>query len=511
MHLQSYGNQHVQPTPRPLPPKVGIMKFWDKIFPSALICLRACEEPYDHRKSEFEIWTSQIWVDIHGRLEDARETYEHRATAANKAENLLNKARIRLRTGMDRCTGPLKQAAQFVPDIDIASPIVGADKVLLVKVRGEINDGFDDLFTGIAFIDIDFYVTQFLNDPNIIKASENLVLAIFKAVEGDSYQERLKNSLSDIKSCSQLLKGEGEKSEFHYNGESRRQDRQESTIMVNQMDATNNFLYLLLERYHQSLTEQIYTISRAPSPQPVIQFIYTPEHIWRMLHIPKLDTVDIPHNMSRAASFLFGDNGRAEQLVVHGDFGTNKSESPFSVLCAKLIQALRSQSGFISLVLFCGCHRAPYDDYPGPLNMIRSLLAQILEQVTHIPDTLAHDVNLASVGAGEIQHLCTLFVWLIRQLPATTTIVCMIDSIQFYEQDQYEDDTWVVLDCLLSLADNEDPSVNVRFKILLTSPRPTTRVRKRFQIGISLLNMASITSNEQVPSQERLERQLSDD
>ncbi|TGO08689.1 hypothetical protein BTUL_0196g00140 [Botrytis tulipae] len=56
--------------------------------------------------------------------------------------------------------------------------------------------------------------------------------------------------------------------------------------------------------------------------------------------------------------------------------------------------------------------------------------------------------------------MCTLFVWLVRQLPATTTIVCMIDSIQLYEQDQYEDDIGVVLGCLLSLADNEDPSAN---------------------------------------------------
>lgn len=245
-----------------------------------------------------------------------------------------------------------------------------------------------------------------------------------------------------------------------------------------------------------------------------------------MLHIPKLDDVDISHNMSRAASFSFEENGRAEQLVgttqfqtwildqrmnrllVHGDFDTNKSESPFSVLCSKLIQALRSQSGFISLVFFCGCHRAKYNDYPGPLNMIRSLIAQVLEQFTNIPDTLANDVNLASVDAGEIQHLCTLFVCLVRQLPATTTIICMIDGIQFYEQDQYENDIEVVLGCLLSLADNEDPSVSVRFKILLTSPRPTTRVRRRFQFGISLLNMASIPSNEQGPSQARLERQL---
>ncbi|TGO71995.1 hypothetical protein BELL_0504g00070 [Botrytis elliptica] len=554
MHLQPYGNQYVQPTPRPLPPKVETMKFWDKIFPSAMKCLRACEEPYDHRKSEFEIRTSQTWAEICRRLGNAREIYEHRV-AANKAEKLINKARIGLRTGMDKGAGPLKQAAQFVPDIDIASPIIGAVKVLFgfnqayqnaMKVREVINDGFDDLSTGIAFIDIDFYVTQFPNDPNIIKASEDLVLAIFKAVEhaigfyighqikramsavfgGDSYQERLKNSLSDIKSCSRLLKCEGEKSEFHYNSESRRQDRQESATMSYQLNATNQFLCLLFEserRRYQSLAEQIYTISRAPSPQPVIQAIYTPKHIWKMLHIPKLDDVDISHNMSRAASFLPEDNGRAEQLVgttqfqtwildhrmnkllVHGDFGINKPESPFSVLCAKLMQALRSQSGFISLVFFCGCHRAPRDHHSGPLNMIRSLVAQVLEQFTQIPDTLANDVNLASVDAGEIQHLCTSFVCLVRQLPATTTIVCMIDGIQFYEQDQYENDVEVVLGCLLSLADNEDPSISVRFKILLTSPRPTTRVRRRFQIGISLLNMASVTSNEQGPSQARLE------
>ena len=49
-----------------------------------------------------------------------------------------------------------------------------------MEVR-EALSGFDDLPQ--AFAHVDFYVTTFPQDENIQKASEDLVYAIFKAIE----------------------------------------------------------------------------------------------------------------------------------------------------------------------------------------------------------------------------------------------------------------------------------------------------------------------------------------
>lgn len=230
--------------------------------------------------------------------------------------------------------------------------------------------------------------------------------------------------------------------------------------------------------------------------------------------------------MSRAGSLLFEDRGRAEQLIgtrqfgnwvldqdmnkllVHGDFDTENSISPFSVLCTSLIQALRPRSGLITLVFFCGCHLKPHDEYPGPITMIRSFIAQILEQHPFTPDNLANEVNLAGVEAGDIPQLCKLFACLARQLPATTTVFCIIDGVQFYERDQYWKDMDEVLCCLFELAEDDDKEMRATLKILLTSPKPTRRVRKVFDIGTSLLTMAAIPRSEQSPSQRRFEREL---
>lgn len=48
-------------------------------------------------------------------------------------------------------------------------------------VREEINTEFDDLVHG--FQTVDFYVTTFPQDENIIQVAESVVLAVLKAAE----------------------------------------------------------------------------------------------------------------------------------------------------------------------------------------------------------------------------------------------------------------------------------------------------------------------------------------
>ncbi|KAK7994754.1 hypothetical protein PG990_013527 [Apiospora arundinis] len=130
---------------------------------------------------------------------------------------------------MDKAAVPLQQGMKLVPDVDIASPVVGAIDLLLdayyqaAAVRETVNSGFDDLPD--TFIRMDFYLKTYPKDENILRASIDLVLAIFKAIEeavkfytspqakhagqailtGEEYQRKLLRSLTEISIYSRKL------------------------------------------------------------------------------------------------------------------------------------------------------------------------------------------------------------------------------------------------------------------------------------------------------------------
>lgn len=111
---------------------------------------------------------------------------------------------------------------------------------------------------------------------------------------------------------------------------------------------------------------------------------------------------------------------------------------------------------------------------------------------------------------GNIQELCKLFGCLIRQIPSTVTVFCMIDGIGLYEREQYKDGMEDILICILELAEDEEKGIVTPIKMFLTSPRPTRHVRAVFQEGTSLLNMASMPDLRQGPSPIRFNRQVGD-
>lgn len=125
MHLQPYGYQPSQPIARPLPPGVEIMEFWNFVLPDSKL-----EEPYSHSNSEYSIRGLHKWTDIRGRLDSAKRVYDFQ-DAKSTLDKGVSKVRRGIRKGMDKSVAPLQQAARFVPDVDIANPIVGAVKVLL--------------------------------------------------------------------------------------------------------------------------------------------------------------------------------------------------------------------------------------------------------------------------------------------------------------------------------------------------------------------------------------------
>jgi hypothetical protein len=264
-------------------------------------------------------------------------------------------------------------------------------------------------------------------------------------------------------------------------------------------------------------------------------------------YIPEIDASDLDYVTNRSGKFPYEDHGRAEQVVatshfrkwmladkdweytgerwvpanrnadsssnestllVHGDFDSRDSLSPFSRVCASLTETFRKMPGSICLVFFCGRH-LDKDEYSGPSALIRSLIGQLLQQYPYCPPDLEHNVSIQGVEEGSIHELCNLFGCLARHVPSTSSIFCIIEGIQFYERAQFRGGTMEILSFLSDLAENERQGVAASIKLLLLSPRPTTVVRNAFSVRPALLNMATISPHGQGSSPARFNRQIS--
>ncbi|GAW15166.1 hypothetical protein ANO14919_045750 [Xylariales sp. No.14919] len=165
----------------------------------------------------------------------------------------------------------------------------------------------------------------------------------------------------------------------------------------------------------------------------------------------------------------------SQELLIHGDFTGARHISGLSWLCCSILQALQQTGHLYSFVFFCGRHLDAADPHVGGRGIIRSLLSQLLCQ------QLAHAAQ---------DH---------------TIISRIIDGIKYYERDQYVDDMSAVLRFLLDLTQGSQEQYI--FKILITSPSPTTIVRQAFSQDC-IISMGSWPRNADKPSSLRTIRHL---
>ncbi|RYP66421.1 hypothetical protein DL771_007830 [Monosporascus sp. 5C6A] len=572
------------PQPRPTPGSINDMGFWAEVFPEAMNRLNQEPLPYSGPyQPQWGIRHLAVWRDVQAKLDMARRHYDF----YNGQQN-VGKFRRKLRSVMDKVAVPLQQGMRLIPNVDMATPVIGVIDLLLdayrqaAEVRETVNSGFDDLPEGFARMD--FYCKSYRKDQNIFMASVYLVLAIFKAIEeavkfytsvqakhaglailtGEQYQQKLLQGVKEISVCSDTLENQARMSFTHRMISDGDEARNSHAAIRRDNWAANQALGAILQEELVGRAERAWIVNlvnqvlgvlgdreknwpaRSPIPSrpttPVGFLLadsvpppWTPRELWSHLHIPNLDETDLQRVLRSAGETILEDRGRAEQVVatphfrawivspgsakllVHGDFdGTaaaNRPVSPFSVLCATLVKALRlSSSGgtTISLVFFCGCHLA-YDEYRGGRGMIRSLVAQLLRQFpvgTIEPDS---GVAMEEVERGNVAQLCRLFVYLVRQLPARTTAFCLIDGINEYESEEYLHGMDAVVMALLGLVDEtgDGQSGRAKFKLLLMSPQPTVEVRQVFdQKPGAVLHMAQLPMLEVGLSFVRLQEQL---
>ncbi|KAL7909561.1 hypothetical protein GGI35DRAFT_387104 [Trichoderma velutinum] len=182
----------------------------------------------------------------------------------------------------------------------------------------------------------------------------------------------------------------------------------------------------------------------------------------------------------------------SRRLLIHGHFSPQSLDtwrsSPLSFFCLLLVRMLRERERYITLVFFCGFHVEDEDSNVGGAAIIRSFIAQLLQQIPFefMPLDMAIDLDSISKDDCKISHLCDLFVYLVRHLlRQDRTLVCIIDGIGDYETDELESDMLTVVKMLLQFGNTAEhgngaglPHGDV--KVLATAPFSTESVQELF-------------------------------
>ncbi|KAG4295213.1 hypothetical protein FPRO06_01797 [Fusarium proliferatum] len=218
-----------------------------------------------------------------------------------------------------------------------------------------------------------------------------------------------------------------------------------------------------------------------------------------------VDKVDIAEISGSAALVDRRDQGRAEHLVentqfkqwvvrtsstellVHGHMKPSRtSVTPLSLFSAAIVRNLRQVDRFCAVAFFCGQHTDLDDPLIGGIGLIKSLTAQVLRQHQFDDadlDKVAQEVNLPLLkrGVEDVEELCQLFSVLVRRLRSDTTLFCVIDSVNVYEDEDMLQGMYVekVLFEILQLTG--DQRVKTHVKILFTSATNTNTIWKAFK------------------------------
>jgi hypothetical protein len=185
--------------------------------------------------------------------------------------------------------------------------------------------------------------------------------------------------------------------------------------------------------------------------------------------------------------------------------------SPLSRFCANMVEVLGAHDRFVSIQWFCGRHlRGNENDGNSSGNaMLVSLIAQLL-RVHHggfDMQALSHAFDIpALLESRDTDGLIGLLEWLVRALPQTVTLFCLIDGVILYERFEHWASAEPVLLCLLQLANGSAAGATV--KVLFTStPGPPT-VRAAFEEEGLIINVETLPHLAVAPSDARFAREL---
>lgn len=248
------------------------------------------------------------------------------------------------------------------------------------------------------------------------------------------------------------------------------------------------------------------------------------EALRRILDISKIDNEDIAAILDMKGYFPLRERAQADhiiqttqfrqwmvapvstKLLVHWEPRPSKIigyVSPLSIVCCIMADALRSQARFLPMIWFGGKHvnREEIGDGLGPNAMIRSFIDQLLRQ-SDFDMRLLPDL----VDPTSLEDLIELLTWLIRQLPGTRTVCCIVDGVVLLEREEYAVEAFPILLKLVELV--RDDSVVAPVKLLFTTTGITIDVRAAFEAEGLIMNVGALYRPGSVSSEASMAREL---
>lgn len=109
---------------RPPPSSTCQMRFWEWTFPSAMSDFqsRYPREPKGRADSGYSIRLLSTWDEVYNTLHNAKEKYERQSGLRGGLRRGLRRVALH--------SEPMAQVSKLVPNIDYASPIVGALEII---------------------------------------------------------------------------------------------------------------------------------------------------------------------------------------------------------------------------------------------------------------------------------------------------------------------------------------------------------------------------------------------
>ncbi|KUI64416.1 hypothetical protein VM1G_11211 [Cytospora mali] len=520
------------------------MQFWNNIILEALTRFKSeTVEPEGRSKSQFSIRNKDNWDDIYETLELARDTYQK----AGGPVGWLRKIRRKAADNVAPVAGAAFIALKVVPDNTYSTPVLGAVGVLLdavkqaASVRKEALEGFDGLIT--IFSDVELFLGEFPGDSHIEEASRELAVVILTALEhaigffiSNEYSQETQKIMKRMLKGQQQLQ-EGMQTGFsamsrlfteHLISKDAIIEQKERELAVERQEK----LYLVAENERLRSISPILPIPWMPSihPQVPIQGWYMDQETLRnLLNTRDLDYVDMTFIIDKKAQLPARQQVQAEQVVNTSLFrdwlvsassaklliqwNTNPPQtiaevSPLSIFCMTMTKALQARERLLAIQWFCGRRIDPAEagPYVGGHAMLASLIDQLLRQLAFETRPLQHVLDPASLKAGSPNELQKLLDWLVRQLPQTITLFCIIDGVVLYERDEHWEEGSPVLAYLLRLT--TDPSVQVAVKVLFTSVPGPCDIRGPFEEKKLILDIGTLPRQAWTPSEERIAREL---
>lgn len=218
------------------------------------------------------------------------------------------------------------------------------------------------------------------------------------------------------------------------------------------------------------------------------------EHVLR--HTDK-DSVEceVALGITRDAQFVEwqSEDNSAALFLESGLPLSTRRVSSLSIISSELIRSLKEPLHATAIYFFCGHHTSSSDPLCGPQGMIRSLITQVLRLFAVNLDFISTRLR-PLIEKLNYRDLCDCFSKLIKQLPASTVLFCIIDGISFFEKKEWMHQTE---DCSKTIGDLRslvyDSDTKAVFKLLVTSPARSRHIANIFEEEdrMSLLRNAS--------------------